>query len=227
VVRDWARHLPKSQRFLYPGIKIGWEASVGINAYHYPDGNRYWDQYPKTDSNDPRTGLDMQVDFAGGLPPLGYAAMRSMGSPKNGAPIVLADVERITADYLSFLARVCRRAGFQRDEVFTHAGGQSVPYPRHYSYRVAINDDSTPGWSFYNVDPSTAGDLGTSLDRARRQEWCAAEWLAFSRTADEWATAYRTTLQFRRCRFVSVYNWEGISKKPEAVAGLRQYLTAM
>jgi len=224
VVKEWAGRLPESQRFLYPGIKIGWEASVGINAYHYPNGNRYWEQDPKSDANDPRTGLDMKVDFAGGLPPLGYAAMRSMGTPKNGKPIVLADVERITAEYLRFLAGVCRKVGLPREEVFTHSGGQFVPYPRHYSYRVSINDDSTPGWSFYNVDPNRAGDLGGSLDRAGRQEWCAAEWLPFSRTTAEWTAAYRTTLEYRRCRFISVYNWEGISKKPEAVAGLRQYL---
>ena len=106
VIKGWASRLPKEKRFLYPGIKVGWEASVGINAYHYPNGNGFLDADP---ARDPITGLDMKRDFAGGLAPLGYAALSQQISRQSRTDaITLADHEKITADYLAFLAGVCR-----------------------------------------------------------------------------------------------------------------------
>jgi hypothetical protein len=225
VIRSWGNGLPKERRYLYPGIKVGWEASLGINAYYYPEGNRYWDDSPTDASKDPTTGLNMRKDFAGGLAPLGYAAMTSKGWKHSGA-LTLADQERITADYLEFVSGVCRRAGLPRTEIFTHSGGQFAPWELHYSHRVSINRNATPGWSLYGHPPDEAGDLGTSMDKAKIDDWCAAEWLPNARTAEEWAKAYRDVLKFRRCRFVDLYNWEGIRNKPEAIEGLRLALKA-
>ena len=39
VVVEWYNGLPASDRWLLAGIKVGWEASVGWNAYYYPGGN--------------------------------------------------------------------------------------------------------------------------------------------------------------------------------------------
>jgi hypothetical protein len=138
----------------------------------------------------------------------------------------LADQEKITSDYLAFLARICRQAGLPRDQVWTHAGGQYAPWALHYSHRVAINPDSRPGWSLYGLAPTEAGDLGASLTRAGVEDWCAAEWLPAASTAEQWAQASAETLSFRRCRFLSLYNWESIRARPEAITGLRQALTA-
>jgi hypothetical protein len=217
-VRAWRDALPREKRHLYAGVKVGWEASIGVNAYHYPGGNDLLGRDPK---DDPTTGLDMKQDFAGGLAPLGYAATESMGRRHPGS-VTLADQERATADYLAFLSRLCREAGLPRDEVFTHAGGQFAPWEKHYTHGVAVNPDATPGWSLYGVTPDRAGDLAAILRRAGRDEWCAAEWLPLgAKTAEDWSAAYRATLGFRDCRFVSVYNWEGIRRKPEALDGLR------
>ena len=223
VIKSWGDGLPKEKHYLYPGIKVGWEASVGINAYHYPDGNRYLEADA---SKDPTTGLKMRQDFAGGLVPLGYAALTSKGW-KHSSPVTLADQERITADYLSFVVDVCRRAGITRTKLFTHSGGQFAPWEKHYSHRVAINRNAIPGWSLYGHTPEQAGDLQAVMSQARIDDWCAAEWLPNARTADEWAKAYNDVLQFRKCRFVDLYNWEGIRGKPEAIEGLRRALKAV
>lgn len=223
IIKQWANRLPVEKRYLFPGVKVGWEASIGINAYHYPGGNALLEQFPDDDSRDPQTGLNMSADFAGGLPPLGYAALKTRGWKRSGA-ITLADHERITADYLAFLSRVCREAGLRREEIWTHAGGQYAPWEKHYSHAVAINRDSLPGWSLYGHLPQEAGDLGESLSRAGLQMWAAAEWLPNARSAEQWTSAYNRTLSFRKCRFVSVYNWESIREKPEAIEGLRRAL---
>lgn len=216
-LRQWGESLPREKRYLFPGVKIGWEASIGINAYHYPGGNDLREHDPK---DDPTTGLKMSVDFSGGLSPLGYAALASKGWQHAG-PITLTDQERLVNDYLVFLTGLCREAGLKREQVFTHAGGQFAPWEKHYSHRIALTPDSLPGWSFYGVTPEQAGDLDATLRAARLEDWCAAEWLPGAKTAAEWETAYNKTLSYRNCRHLSVYNWEGIRGQPEAIEGLR------
>lgn len=219
ILRQWGDGLPSDRQYLFPGVKIGWEASVGINAYYYPGGNSYLERYPNDSSHDPKEGMDMAKDFAGGLAPLGYAALTSLGWKHDG-PVTLMDQERITRDYLEFLASCCHQVGLPRNRVFTHAGGQYQPWRLHYSHDVAINNESYPGWSLYFRSPENAGDLGGSLGKARLLDWCAAEWLPAANTAEEWRDAIDNTLGFLRCHFVSVYNWEGIRNKPEAVKGV-------
>jgi len=218
IVRDWEKGLPATDKWLFGGVKVGWEASVGINAYHYPGGNSLLD---RPASEDPTHGLDMAKGLSGGLAPLGYAALTSMRRT-HGGEITRRDHDLIVADYLAFLSRTCRQAGLPRAKIYTHAGGQFAPYELHSSHRVAINRESVPGWSLYNVAPAAAGDLAASLGRG--QDWCAAEWLPAAKTASEWEAAYRTTLDFRRCHFVCLYNWETIRGNPEAIAGLRRAL---
>ncbi len=222
-IKKWADGLPREKVYLFPGVKVGWEASIGINAFHYPGGNRYLEEFPSDLSRDPQTGLKMQTDFAGGLAPLGYAALTAKGWTHKG-PITLDDHNRLVADYLNFLARTAREAGLSREQVFTHAGGQFAPWEKHISHRVAVNKHSLPGWSLYNVAPENAGDLAETVTK-NKMAWCAAEWLPSAKTAGEWAEAYRACLRFGDCRFVAVYNWESIAAKPEAIAGLRNVLS--
>ncbi len=218
-LKQWSDALPVDRRYLFPGVKIGWEACVGINAYYYPDGNSYLEKYPDDPSHDPQQGLNMAKGFAGGLVPLGYAALTSLGWKHDG-PVTLEDQERITRNYLEFIASCCHQTGLPRNRVFTHAGGQCQPWSLHYSYDVAINENSYPGWSFYFLSPRNAGDLRKSLRKAEMVDWCAAEWLPAANTAEEWRNAIDDTLGFLRCHFISVYNWEGIRKNPGAIQGI-------
>lgn len=225
LVRDFKRRLPAEKRWLVPGVKVGWEASIGINAYHYPGGNRVFEAHPKDASHDPATLMDMSKDFAGGLALLGYAALASEGLPRPaGAPVTLADHERLVGDYLRFLVATCKAVGFERDEIFLHAGGQYAPWPLHYTHATAITPDAVPGYSLYNDAPDEAGDLRAVLTAARRDDWCAAEWLTHAKTADGWAHDLERALAFGHCRSLTVYNWEGIRDKPHALEGIRRAL---
>jgi hypothetical protein len=213
-------HLAKFQKAhptLCPGVKIGWETSVGINAYYYLDGNLLLNKDP---SGDPTTGLDMSKDFAGGLPKLGYAALTAIGKAHKGE-ITLADHEAIVTNYFSFLIAQCKRAGFGKSTIFTHAGGQYAPWEKHYSHRTALHKDATPGWSFYGTPPKLAGDLDAVLQHAKQHDWCAAEWFPMgAKTTEDWETAFRDTLTYRRCRFISLYNWESIQENTNAISAL-------
>ena len=135
-----------------------------------------WEQYPDDPSHDPQTGLDMSKDFAGGLAPLGYAALTSKGWQHPG-PVTLADQERITADYLAFLARVCRQAGLPREQIWTHAGGQYAPWPLHYSHRSPSTPTRGPAGACTAMPPPRPGTWGRHLRRRSSEDWCAAEWL--------------------------------------------------
>ncbi len=162
ILAKWRSGLSSRQRHLFAGLKVGWEASVGINAYYYPGGNHLLHRAP---AGDPQGGLRMDEGLAGGLAPLGYAALASMGLAHPG-PITKRDHERIVTDYLRFLTKECRLAGLARREVFTHAGGQYAPWRMHVSHRTAVTPDSLPGWSLYGVAPANAGDLGATLERS-------------------------------------------------------------
>jgi hypothetical protein len=221
ILKQWADNLPAGRRYLFPGVKIGWEASIGWNAYYYPNGNHYLEEYPNDSSHDPTQGMNMAKDFAGGLAPLGYAALTSLGWKHDGM-VTLEDQEKVTQNYLKFLSTCCHNAGLPRNRVFTHAGAQCAPYQLHYSYDVAINSYSYPGWSLYFFPtPSIAGDLVESMKKAHMQDWCAAEWLPAASTAEEWRKAIDNTLGFLKCHFLSIYNWEGIRQKPEAIQGIQ------
>jgi hypothetical protein len=45
-IAKWYGDLPANRKYLLGGIKIGHETSIGVNAYHYKDGNRYLEQKP-------------------------------------------------------------------------------------------------------------------------------------------------------------------------------------
>ena len=166
-IKTWADKLPPEKAHLFPGVKVGWEASIGINAYHYVGGNRYLKDFPNDPTHDPQTGLKMGVDFAGGAAPLGYAALTAKNW-KHSGPVTLGDHERVVSDYLDFLARTAREVGLSRDEIFTHAGGQYAPWKLHYSHRTPVNKHSLPGWSLYNTAPEQAGDLADVLRKNKQ-----------------------------------------------------------
>ncbi len=203
---------------LFPGVKVGWETSVGINAFHYPNGNRL---RLRPESEDPTQGLDMAKDLYGGLVPLGWAARAAMGRPGSGPP-THADHEAIANDYLRFLVALAREAGFTQRQIFTHSGGQFAPWEKHVSHKVACVPGATPGWSLYNTAPADAGDL----PKAATGEWCAAEWLTFAQTTEGWQDALHKVLSFRTCRFVNIYNYEGIVNSTAAQSGLKAALSA-
>ncbi|MBI4579780.1 MAG: hypothetical protein HY718_08765 [Planctomycetes bacterium] len=123
--------------------------------------------------------------------------------------------------YLADLCRLVRQQGIPPHLIFTHQGGTYAPWDKHLSFTPAINDDSIPGWSFYSHDPTECGSLPADLEAAGRQQWGAVEWWRGGSSQAEWRERFQRTLSFKKCRLISVYNYEALAGIPEALAALR------
>jgi hypothetical protein len=206
LIQEWRSRLPESRRWLFGGLKLGWEAGIGCNAYYYPDGNRYYEQWPHDASHDPHTNIANAPGLSYGVAQLGYAAVKSSGIKDHGA-ITREDLGKVVAQYLESLCQVAHESGLPPELVFTHQGATGEPWDQHLPFWPAFNKFSTPGWSFYGVDPQGVGPLVKEMEQAGRQRWAASEWWWGGATAAEWEDHFRRTLAFRDCRFICVYNW--------------------
>lgn len=208
LIVEWHRKLPADRKWLFAGLKLGWETGIGYNAYFYSDGNRYVERWPNDPSHDPGMVLKPNKGLSGGAAQIGYAALTSARLKDNGK-ITRDDLALVTAIYLEKLCRETAQAGLPRELIFTHQGGNYEPWDKHMPFRPAINKWSTPGWSFYGIDPNNAGSLGKELDAEKQQSWAACEWWWGGRNDRDWEDHFLRTLRFRDCRFIDVYNWTG------------------
>jgi len=206
IIAEWQRHLPPERKWLFGGVKLGWEAGIGYNAYYYPDGNHYYEQWPHDSSHDPTISLVPAKGLSGGVCQLGSAAVKSAGIKDHG-DLTREDIAKVTHDYLERLCQVAHDFGLPREAVFTHQGGTYAPWEKHLPFWPAFNRWSSPGWSFYNGGPREAGPLDAEMKSAGQQRWAAAEWWWGGATASEWEDHFRRTLSFQDCRFICVYNW--------------------
>jgi len=217
IVLDWYRRLPEERKYLLGGLKVGHEAGIGYNAFHYPDGNRYLEDFPDDVSHDPRTGLRLDAGLAGGVAQLGYAAVKTAGIKDSGV-ITRDDLTEVTRRYLAALAKTVYDLGVPRPLIYTHQGGTYPPWGLHYPFRAAINEWSTPGWSLYGLDPETCEGLAEDLDQDGRDQWAAVEWWWGAPDVAGWRDHLARTLRFRDCRFVAVFNWHCGFKLKEDLA---------
>ncbi len=225
IIVRWYRRLPPDREYLFGGLKLGWEASINVNAYYYPDGNRIFEQYPDDTSHDP-TERNLKQGWAFGQQPLGYAAVWTAGIKRSGE-LSKEDLEAVVHRYLDQLCRQAHRRGMPRHLIFTHQGGTYAPWKKHLSFRPAMNAYSIPGWSFYSHDPPACGSLASDLDDAGRRQWAAAEWWRGAADTNGWIERFRASLRFKRCRFVCVYNWEAFVKEPAAHAAVGEIVKTL
>ncbi len=217
IILDWAKALPPEKKELFVGIKLGWESSIGVNSWHYPGGNALLD---KPEADDPKTGLQVDVVPSRGVATLGYAAVKSAGIRTQGE-ITEADLAEVVRRHLEDLSRQAAQLGVPRDKVFTHAGGWK---DGEALYQSALNAYSCPGWSFYQhaADPQSDKGVQTGLKRSDALNWAAVEWLFLGpREVEPWRRALQATLADPRCRFLCVYNWEGIRDSAPILEAIR------
>ena len=207
------------------GVKVGHEAGIGYNAYYYPDGNRYLEQWPDDAGHDPNHGLDASKGMSGGLAQLGYAAVKTAGIKTEGE-LTRDDIGQAIQQYLAWQARAVVECGIPRGKVFTHGGGNAAPpWDKHMPFWGAINEWSTPGWSFYGRDPHGIAELSRDLAAAKRDRWAAVEWWWGANDLVGWRHNIESTLNYRDCRFISVYNWNcgfKFKEHPKGHEALRQ-----
>ncbi|MBL7646752.1 MAG: hypothetical protein JNK74_11235 [Candidatus Hydrogenedentes bacterium] len=221
IVEEWRRALPPARAHLFGGVKLGWEASIGYNAFYYPDGNQFAEKWPAEETHDPVYGLDATKGLSGGLAQLGYAAVKSAGIKSEGV-LTRDDLGEVVRRYLGLLAKTAADAGLPPEKVYVHEGGTLEPFERHIPFSAAFNEWSTPGWSIYWKGPADMAPIEEAMAHAGRTRWAAVEWLWPGQDRAAWAEHFVKTFQFRDCRHITVYNWEGIESDLGALEAIQQ-----
>lgn len=218
-ILSWWRKLPPDKQHLFVGLKVGWESSIGVNVFHYPDGNRLLD---KSEKEDPKHGIDPLNIPSRGMAQIGYAAVSTAGIRKSGQ-ITEADLAEVARRHMEDLSRCAAELGVPRDRLFTHGAGWKEG---ELNYAAALNRYSCPGWSFYRhaVDPAGDPDVQALLKKTDAPYWAATEWLLQSNDEKAWKAAVAKTLADPRCRYVCIFNWEGIRDNPNAIRGIRSFI---
>jgi len=222
VVIDWWQALPKGKTDLFVGLKVGWESSVGVNAWYYPNGN---DLLNQPASDDPTSGLKADELPARGVAQIGYAAVKTAGIRDSGI-ITEADLVEVVRRHLADLCREAARLGMPRDKLFTHVAGWKEG---ELLYQTGLNSFSCPGWSFYKHAGDPRKDVGVqaALKRSDAPWWAATEWLYQGpREVDAWRQALQNTLADRRCRYICIFNWEGVRDSKPVLEAVRQTVAA-
>ena len=200
------------------GLKVGWESSIGVNSFHYPNGNALID---KPQSEDPHTGIKAGEFPARGVQQIGYAAVKTAGIRTSGQ-ITEADLAEVAQRHMDDLATQAMLLGLPRSKIFTHGAGWKEG---ELLYQSAVNAHSCPGWSFYRHAGNPREDKGVqdALKHSDAPFWAATEWL-FQGTQDtpSWKTAIENTLADARCRYLCIFNWEGIKGNAAALEAIRE-----
>jgi hypothetical protein len=212
----WKRRVEVKDESRLIGVKVGWESSIGLNAYYYADGNKIINADP---SVDPKHAIQEAAVPGRGFVPTGYAAIATSGLA-SGDELREEHLAEVIRRHLSDLASVVYKSGIPREQIFVHCGGWA---DGEALYVAANNEFSCPGWSFYTyaADPSRNRSVMIALSRSDAPYWAAAEWyLHGDRTANDWASAIRATLSIERCRYVGIFNWRDVEDNGAAMEGI-------
>jgi hypothetical protein len=220
----WYNSLPPQEKYLLGGVKLGHEVSIGVNAYYYRNGNRYIEQMPRNNSLDPLDSYNSEAGINGGVAQIGFASVKTAGIKDKGI-ITAADLEQVVHLFLDTLCKTTFRLGLPKNIIYTHQGGTFAPWEKHLSFSAGVNDFSNPGWSFYSTDPNNAGDLGKVLDKRTTPGWAAVEWWWGGADKNEWIHNLKTTLQYKDCRFLAIYNWETLlGTSPDGIEAVKDVI---
>ena len=195
VILEWWHALPMDKKELLVGIKVGWESSIGVNAWYYPNGN---DLLGRPAAEDPTTGLRADELPARGVAQIGFAAVKTAGLRERGE-ITEADLAEVVRRHLEDLSRQASKLGVPREKLFTHIAGWK---DGELLYQTAVNEFSCPGWSFYQHAADPTRDIGvqSALKKSDAPYWAATEWL-FQGGGEPalWRDALEKTLGDKRC----------------------------
>jgi hypothetical protein len=225
IVMEWKMLLSEDKKHLFVGINVGWETSLCYNSYYYPNGNDYLNQPEK---NDLKRGTIRADVLSRGLVQTGYAALKTSGIRTEG-DITEDDLVEICKRHLEDLAKYVHDYGFDREKIFTHGVGNEQG---ELLYDAAVNQYSCPGWSsyWYADDPSKDKGIIRNIKKSSVPCWAVAEWLLLKSYSEKelWQNAFEKTLSYPGCKFLCVYNWEGVSKSgSKVIESARDAIKAM
>lgn len=166
IITNWYEGLSEDKKYLFAGVKVGWEINIGYNYF-----------YPKDEGVCVRKELSCNA-FEGKQ--VGYAGVKSLGI-KNSGEITSGDLNKVVDNYMSELSEEVYEMGVPRRKIFSHVGIDEAP-EEHTVHGIgveaAINKFANPGLSFYSLDNGVFGipELGNILDKTTGQTWAVAEW---------------------------------------------------
>ena len=155
AISSWYKNLPDEKKYLFAGIKLGWEVSIGIN-YYYPAGANNTSPYYGTQ--------------------VGYDAVKTLGLANSGA-LTRAQLSAVVSNYMNKLSEEIVASGIPRRKIFTHVGaldnGSSLVFNGDAS---AFSETACPGWSSYG------GNVGPGIPEFQQAmsnwatSWAVSEW---------------------------------------------------
>lgn len=221
IVNEWYEGLPTNKKWLFAGIKVTGEMAIGVNNWHYPDGNSYVG-HPA--SQDPTYGINVYDFPSRGVQTIGYAALKT-GGLKTDGHITGEDIGQLAQRHSELVSKLCFDAGVPRTKIFAHAGGAG------HDLEACLNAYASPSWSFYLGDATSPSAFTAALELSARSDapyFGIAEWSIGGATdAKAWTDPIKEGLALEKCRFLSIYdNVVGSdlfhrSPNPSAVAGIR------
>lgn len=217
IIKSWADGLPTDKKFLFGGIVLGWESSIGVSNFYYPNGNDYLNQSP---ANDPTYGRTIDVLPSRGVQTIGYAAVKTAGIASSG--ILTQEMQtEVVRRHLEDQCKTVNELGIPRTQIFTHCGGWAVG---ETLYQAAINNYSCPGWSFYSYASDPTKDLTAmaALAKSDAPYWGAVEWLlqGNNKTQADWVSALNNSIA-NKSRLVCIYNWGQIYSNSAALEAIK------
>ena len=129
IIAAWYRSLSPERKYLFGGLKVGWETTIIANSMYFPNGNWYLETYPNNSSHDPSSGYGTQYGWTFGVQKTGYAAATASGIKTSGN-LTMEDHEAILHEYMEQLSREAYNGGIPRHLIFTHQGIWT-PYEQH------------------------------------------------------------------------------------------------
>lgn len=236
--------LAPDERYLYAGTIIGTELAIGVNHYHYPNGNIYVNQPKECDPGHPiaagcpsGAGIcstfnhgvcppDFTQNLSGNMQQVGFHAALDLRLVSPGEPLTQSILDHIVRDYVAFFDAELRAAGLPASQIYSHTGGIFGTHGPH-SFFSAKAATVIPGWSMYGEGASKPS-IAAFTDSSEEQKtlpWASPEWLPLnpdgSDSAKAWQEAIESSLNFRNNRMLSLANWEGIYKNANAINGTR------
>ena len=216
IIVNWWKNLPEEKKYLFVGVKVGWESSIGVNTWYYPNGNALLDE---PEPNDPDYGINMDLLPDRGVKTIGYAAVSTLGLAVSGQ-LQEEDITKVVRIHLEDLSKFLVDNGIPREKIFTHCGGWSQG---ETLYSAAVNQYSCPGWSFYDHAANPKNDVTAmkALELSDAPYWGAVEWLYVGEHSEaDWENALQNTLIDNRVRYMCIYNWNDIKKNQNAISAI-------
>ncbi|MFA5292995.1 MAG: hypothetical protein WC496_08180 [Phycisphaerae bacterium] len=218
IILNWYESLPEDKKFLFVGLNLGWESSIGINAFYYPNGDRLYDQ---PEENDPQSGAVRADVLSRGVVQQGYAAVSTAGIRQSG-DITEEDLYRVIKIHLEDLCKYAFDFGFSRDKIISHGWGNESG---ELMYDAAVNQYSCPGWSeyWYVDDPGQDQGIMRNVKISDAPYWGVVEWvLPQPYEKQRWKQAISKTLSLPGCKMIGIYWWWFFDKNEEIHEAIRE-----